>query len=243
MDAFSTKMECAYCPALPAYWKDDGSMVCGEHTNVDFVDLSVFGKRDLDPDLVSVHGKRGHEADVVDLSGIISLCDAGKKLSKQECGLCGEAIRRRAAFATCGQGHVVCKGCVVQYVEKTLMSRGTVWIDTIQCCVDSDCLDFFKGKDVSACLSKKTKDALAKRQMDASYLVAGGVDPSSQKYLDKNSKACPGCGIPISKAGGCDHTTCKMCRHEFWWTCHETCSYPWHGPGCSRGYATRAPGV
>lgn len=232
MDAFSIKMGFAHCPASPKYWKEDGSMVCGKHKNVDVVDLS------------SVLGKRGREAVVVDLSGIVSLCDAGKKLSsKQECGLCGEEIGGRAASATCGQGHVVCRGCVAQYVEKTLMPMRTVWIDTIPCCVDSDCLDFYEGKDVSACLSTKTIRTLEKRQMDVSYLVAGGVDPSSQTFLDKKNKKCPGCGIPICKAGGCDHTTCKMCRHEFWWTCNETCSYPWHGSGCSRGYATRVPTV
>lgn len=230
MDAFSFKMECAHCPASPEYWKEDGSMVCGKHKkNVDFVDLSVLGKR-------------GHDdADVVDLSGILSLCDAGKKLSKQECGLCGEEISRRAAFTTCGRGHVACQKCVAQYVEKTLMPVRTVWIDTIPCCADSDCFGFYKGKDVSACLSTETVAALEKRQMDASYLVAGGVDPSSQAFLDENTKKCPRCGIPICKEGGCDHTTCAMCGREFWWTCHATCSYPRHGSGCSQGYATRVP--
>lgn len=32
------------------------------------------------------------------------------------------------------------------------------------------------------------------------------------------AKRCPKCSVWISKDGGCDHMTCIMCRHEFWWS-------------------------
>ncbi|CAM9473088.1 unnamed protein product, partial [Hapterophycus canaliculatus] len=54
-------------------------------------------------------------------------------------------------------------------------------------------------------------------------------DPSSKKLLDKDTKACPECGIPIFKTGGCDHTCCRMCGYNFWWSFNDTCkNYPWH---------------
>mmetsp|Transcript_7453 Transcript_7453/g.14922 ORF Transcript_7453/g.14922 Transcript_7453/m.14922 type:complete len:203 (+) Transcript_7453:49-657(+) len=31
-------------------------------------------------------------------------------------------------------------------------------------------------------------------------------------------KACPKCGVLIAKNGGCDHMTCTLCKHEWWWS-------------------------
>merc|ERR1712194_63516 len=32
------------------------------------------------------------------------------------------------------------------------------------------------------------------------------------------AKRCPKCHVGILKNGGCDHMTCIMCRHHFWWS-------------------------
>lgn len=32
---------------------------------------------------------------------------------------------------------------------------------------------------------------------------------------------CPQCSVPIRKAGGCSHMTCKKCAYEFCWTCEQ----------------------
>lgn len=49
-------------------------------------------------------------------------------------------------------------------------------------------------------------------------------DPETNMWIQKNSKKCPKCTIPIEKNGGCNHMTCKSCRSEFCWLCMEV----WH---------------
>lgn len=44
-------------------------------------------------------------------------------------------------------------------------------------------------------------------------------EAASQLYLESNSQVCPECGIHIQKNEGCDHMTCKLCRHQFCWIC------------------------
>ncbi|KAK4540528.1 hypothetical protein LTR36_009166 [Oleoguttula mirabilis] len=44
-------------------------------------------------------------------------------------------------------------------------------------------------------------------------------EEASAKALKKMAKLCPGCSRKIEKNGGCDHITCKVCRHEWCWRC------------------------
>jgi len=46
-----------------------------------------------------------------------------------------------------------------------------------------------------------------------SRMIADGPDDEMSGV-----KGCPNCHVWILKNGGCDHMTCIMCRHEFWWT-------------------------
>lgn len=39
------------------------------------------------------------------------------------------------------------------------------------------------------------------------------------QWLEKHTKHCPNCREPIEKNGGCNHMTCRSCRHEFCWLC------------------------
>ena len=46
-----------------------------------------------------------------------------------------------------------------------------------------------------------------------------------QKLMENNtwlklfSKQCPKCQWHIQKTEGCDHMTCRHCKHEFCWIC------------------------
>ncbi|EKX31106.1 hypothetical protein GUITHDRAFT_122687 [Guillardia theta CCMP2712] len=42
---------------------------------------------------------------------------------------------------------------------------------------------------------------------------------SDQEEIARTSKPCTKCGYRIVKMGGCDHMTCRKCRHEFCWRC------------------------
>ncbi|KAG9747735.1 hypothetical protein KCU73_g7274, partial [Aureobasidium melanogenum] len=44
-------------------------------------------------------------------------------------------------------------------------------------------------------------------------------DEKSEKEVEKISKPCPECRVPIQKNQGCDHMTCSRCRHQFCWIC------------------------
>ncbi|KAJ3305102.1 hypothetical protein HDV03_002029 [Kappamyces sp. JEL0829] len=45
-------------------------------------------------------------------------------------------------------------------------------------------------------------------------------DSETSNWLAANTKECPKCNSTIEKNGGCNHMTCKKCKHEFCWMCH-----------------------
>ena len=42
---------------------------------------------------------------------------------------------------------------------------------------------------------------------------------ANNKWLELFSKQCPQCHWHIQKSEGCDHMTCRYCKHEFCWEC------------------------
>jgi ariadne-1 len=42
---------------------------------------------------------------------------------------------------------------------------------------------------------------------------------SSDFWVKKNAKPCPGCNVPIEKNQGCNHMKCSQCNFDFCWLC------------------------
>jgi ariadne-1 len=44
-------------------------------------------------------------------------------------------------------------------------------------------------------------------------------DSETANWISANTKECPRCNSTIEKNGGCNHMTCRKCKHEFCWMC------------------------
>ena len=44
-------------------------------------------------------------------------------------------------------------------------------------------------------------------------------DSETANWISANTKECPTCQSTIEKNGGCNHMTCRKCKHEFCWMC------------------------
>lgn len=44
-------------------------------------------------------------------------------------------------------------------------------------------------------------------------------EKASQKTIKETTKPCPKCHASIEKNDGCDHMTCRKCKHEYCWVC------------------------
>ncbi|EGE08443.1 IBR domain-containing protein [Trichophyton equinum CBS 127.97] len=54
-------------------------------------------------------------------------------------------------------------------------------------------------------------------------------DSETANWISANTKECPKCHSTIEKNGGCNHMTCRKCKHEFCWMCLG----PWSEHGTS----------
>ncbi|PRP85297.1 hypothetical protein PROFUN_06899 [Planoprotostelium fungivorum] len=50
-------------------------------------------------------------------------------------------------------------------------------------------------------------------------------DSETTHWKTVNTKECPKCESPVEKNGGCNHMTCRQCKHEWCWVCVR----PWKG--------------
>eukprot|EP00898_Chlorokybus_atmophyticus_P002061 jgi/Chlat1/2856/Chrsp194S03011 len=55
-----------------------------------------------------------------------------------------------------------------------------------------------------------------------SWLKKCDDDSETYNWISANTQDCPKCHSTIEKNGGCNHMTCRKCKHEFCWVCLET---------------------
>jgi hypothetical protein len=94
------------------------------------------------------------------------------------------------------ESFMICPACA----QQTCIECNTVW---------------HSGK---TCEKHKEELRIQKENKDVEVAAAhAAAEAKSAKYIEANSKACPNknCGYRIQKTGGCDHMTCRKCRHEF----------------------------
>jgi ariadne-1 len=48
-------------------------------------------------------------------------------------------------------------------------------------------------------------------------------DSETANWISAHTKECTKCHSTIEKNGGCNHMTCRKCRHEFCWVCMGKC--------------------
>lgn len=75
-------------------------------------------------------------------------------------------------------------------------------------CMTSFC---FKCKEIS---HRPCKCDWAK-----SWLIKCSSEAENATWILANTKKCPKCKTQIEKSQGCNHMTCRSCKHEFCWLC------------------------
>ncbi|KXH51866.1 IBR domain-containing protein [Colletotrichum simmondsii] len=71
-----------------------------------------------------------------------------------------------------------------------------------------------KKKDLDRIVPTPAPCELVKR-----WLKKCADDSETANWISANTKECPKCNSTIEKNGGCNHMTCRKCKHEFCWMC------------------------
>mmetsp|Transcript_7950 Transcript_7950/g.20752 ORF Transcript_7950/g.20752 Transcript_7950/m.20752 type:complete len:460 (-) Transcript_7950:512-1891(-) len=104
-----------------------------------------------------------------------------------------------------------CEGLNCDRVFKRTYKSGFV---TCTKCLHATCLECLKQAHFP--LSCEETRVWQKKEHD---------DSQTYTWLDVHTKSCPKCGSRIEKNGGCQHMTCRKCKHQFCWECMQ----PWEG--------------
>lgn len=120
--------------------------------------------------------------------------------------------------------------------EKTLTRTALGQLDDFAWCLKSGCGSGQLNEDSNNfmdCASCHYKQCLLHRCawhtgetcQQYEYRTSGrqreAEEKATEAMIDNISKKCPGprCGWRIQKTDGCDHMTCRRCKHQFCWQC------------------------
>lgn len=149
----------------------------------------------------------------------------------------------------CGSANIVCRSCALSYLQVKVAERA---VGPALAC-PGGCGEVLTAADVQAFLAPaRSGNEAGSRALLAQFNEAHGAaaavatarDRRLRRWLpsasdvaedlqfalwrwERDAQRCPGCKIGIEKNGGCQHMTCRGCRHEFWWCCGQAFK-----PGC-----------
>lgn len=223
---YEDELTCAYCADRPLYENLWGELVCFLHEEETFKALYPSSVNDG-----TVHRAAHTGEEIGEGSDAVAAPDS-------RCLVCDVEMTdvrsgRDRKGGSCAFGHAMCAGCTTRYVKETLLPQGTVFWDRIRC-PHRKCKSYMRGMSVQRSITDD--EELVKRveagQLDAAYLVCGERDPSSQVFVTEFTKPCPNCNAATEKNGGCDHMTCTVCKHQYWYSC--SCVHPHHTRECDK---------
>ena len=88
----------------------------------------------------------------------------------------------------------------------------------IKKCPDSDCRGFLSSAwKCGICTNFFCKDCHAKKRSHDEYHTCNESEKATVEMLNKDTKPCPQCGIPIHKYVGCNHMFTPCCNIGFDW--------------------------
>eukprot|EP00435_Cladocopium_sp_Y103_P002311 s535_g1.t1 len=61
-------------------------------------------------------------------------------------------------------------------------------------------------------------------------------DKDSEGMVQRSSKSCPSCKMPIQKDGGCNYMDCPNCRRHFCWSCGQIMKASHQAHDCDAGF-------
>ncbi|KAJ2779359.1 hypothetical protein H4R18_004063 [Coemansia javaensis] len=142
------------------------------------------------------------------------LADDADMLARYEENLTRSFVNDLATFAWCPAPN--CEYAVECQVPR---SAWATTIPTVQC----QC-----GK--AFCFGCKLDDHMpAPCSLVERWMQKCRDDSETSNWIKANTKECIKCKSTIEKNGGCNHMTCRECRHEFCWVCMG----PWSEHGQS----------
>mmetsp|Transcript_7976 Transcript_7976/g.9120 ORF Transcript_7976/g.9120 Transcript_7976/m.9120 type:complete len:558 (-) Transcript_7976:1248-2921(-) len=112
------------------------------------------------------------------------------------------------------------KWCPGPGCDRAIMASGAVTSVTCTGCDFQSC--FRCGTESHAPASCTTL---------ATWLEKCNNESETANWIIANTKKCPKCNARIEKNQGCNHMTCRICKHDFCWICMG----PWSDHGSSTG--------
>lgn len=187
---FECRICCDYCHSSQAF-----SMGCGHQFCYDCYSEFINSQINEGPGCIYMHCPQHKCLQTIPQSIIARLANT-ECFSKYERYLCQKFINSNKQY----------KFCPAPSCDKIAVGSG---VTNVKCtCGNSFC--FRCGDEAHEPCSCDHLEAWNTKCQNES---------ETANWILVNTKKCPNCQSRIEKNSGCNHITCKMCKHEFCWMC------------------------